>query len=140
MHEGSDAAKALCVTPKFVVLEGVYPTPAEADAAIASREILPLAPGYPYVAHTDELGLENEKLEGIAVVLAQFETGEETSEWIGATGVGGIAPLLDAEAAYARIDGEPRFYAARVRQGAPPPAYPYESLSLIHISEPTRRM
>ncbi len=110
---------------RFAVLHGVFATPAAAEQAVAA--IPGLAPGYPMVVHTDELGLTDPSVQGVAVVAGLYADPAAAAQ--AATGPGlSVAPLLDADAAHRRAIGlgdaadptAPRLQAVRLRPGGSP--------------------
>jgi hypothetical protein len=132
--EGNDGG--LCVPPRVATHAGIFDT---ADVAALQRSLDALeadaatrvgrfAPGYPFVAHADELGIERD---GVVLVTGLFESRAAADGWQAAKETSFASePVLDAEAAFARLDrpGDvgaygPRFFATRVRPGSPVPAF-----------------
>ena len=75
-----DAVCEGCPEPAVAVAAGVFATPAAAERAVRRWERRRLAPGYPLVAHTEELGVS--KPSGIAVILGLFAAEKDAREWM----------------------------------------------------------
>ncbi len=105
-----------CPTPTAVVVAGI-----DADVAVAQnrlrRRVDGLAPGYPFAAHSDELGLRGTSASGIATVLGLFETEDGARRWAKRNRAGTVYAL-----------GKPRAtvksrQVIEIDRGGPRPAY-----------------
>lgn len=75
-------APARCVVPRAAVIAQVHDTAAATQAALATLDATALAPGYPLIAHTDELGLAvAAERPGVAIVLGLFASVEAARAW-----------------------------------------------------------
>jgi hypothetical protein len=109
-----------CATPTHALISGVY------DDIDAVRRVwravgaLRLAPGYPLLTHSDDLGMADERV-GLVVVLGLFVDPDDARAWKGQVDrkvPSETVPLLDNDAAFARLpDSLDRPYATRVRPG-----------------------
>lgn len=108
--------------PAYAVLAGIYPSPELAAPMIAQlRQRADLAPGYPMVVHTDELGLEAPD-EGVAVVVAMLAGEQAAQSWVEGNDRKGwpIKALLTAEEARERASHhDARRVVVRVSPDAP---------------------
>jgi hypothetical protein len=96
------------------VIAAVGETPEEAERAVQSAAAPGLAPGYPFAAHTDELGMHDDPRVGIAIVTGLFRSeadakaaiarGEITGDVVSLGSIDEHAPIRQVVA----IDGEPR--------------------------------
>ncbi len=75
-----DAVCEDCPAPSVAVVAGVFKSPRAAERAVRRWERKRLAPGYPLVAHTEELGVKQPA--GIAVILAQFAEEDDARIWL----------------------------------------------------------
>ena len=129
-----------CPRPTAAVLLGVYPSGDSAQAALAG---LPagLSLGYPLVVHTDELGLADDKVAGVAVVLGLFVDGRAAAAWLAATPVVGAraVPLADLDVAFARLGPSGPRRAVHIDPGPPAPAFSAEELADIESSPGERQ-
>jgi hypothetical protein len=70
----------LCASASAAAIAGVFPTAQAAAEAIAARPRTDR--GYPYLAHTDELGLADGREPGIAVVVGTFADLDRARLWL----------------------------------------------------------
>ncbi len=134
-----------CAAPTAAAVAGVYGDAAAAQAAVARVAAMRLAPGYPLVLHSDDLGFTSAKVRGVAVILGLFRTTAEARGWLtSANPPGGsrVLALLDADAAFARLDAQrgdtagietPRI--VRIDAGPPAPAWSRRELDAWHDAE-----
>lgn len=121
--------------PTHVVLLG---DPVDASGAARAMDGIAvglLEPGYPFAAHTDELGLLDPDLEGIVVVVSLQESREKAEAWLAGRNLDArIEPLLDEEGYWQRLSllddsqsdefaGLPRYMVVQVDAGDPTPAF-----------------
>lgn len=74
-------ACAACKEPKVVATAGVFANAKEAENALRALAEGSLPLGYPWVVHTDELGLADATHRGIAVVTGLFASYEDANAW-----------------------------------------------------------
>ena len=129
-----------CAAPKAAVLVGVARTAAGAERRTAQAEqVRPaLPPGYPLVVHTDELGLDDATLDGVAVVAGLFLTAADAHRWKGACATlhptARVLPLATSGEALTRLPTGMlrRHYVTRISAGPPVPAYAEQDLEQLH--------
>ncbi len=140
--------KRSCAPAKAAVLVGIARTAAGAErrAAQAGRTLPALPTGYPLVVHTDELGLADGTLEGVAVVAGLFRNLRAAHRWHTACGAlhpaARVLPLANSPAAFSRLpaDMPRRHYVVRIDQGLPTPAYAEQDLEQLHPSAPPAKV
>ncbi len=91
-----------CAAPRFAVVAAVTASERELARATARARTLSLAPGYPWVTHTRQAGLEGD---GVAVVLGLFATRERADVYAQRHGARVIG-VLSREDAIDRFDDE----------------------------------
>jgi hypothetical protein len=99
-----DDSAPICTPPTHVVIAGVHPAAKEAERAARKADALDLAPGYPFVVHTDDLGIEPP---GIAVVVGQHRSASDAEAWRAAFDghlTTTVVALPDPETAFSRRD------------------------------------
>ncbi|MFO0679089.1 MAG: hypothetical protein U0169_21360 [Polyangiaceae bacterium] len=75
------AACTGCKAPKVVATAGIFANAKEAENAVKTLAEGALPVGYPWVVHTDELGLADPSMRGIAVVTGLFASYEDANAW-----------------------------------------------------------
>jgi hypothetical protein len=125
IDESEQAASGLCIEPKAAVVSGVFARARDAERALEQARSLALAPGYPFAAHSDELGLADASRQGTAIVLGLFESSRDAGAWLADHAIEGAerVALLDAEAAFDRHDQSPQRFAVMIDAEGPVPAY-----------------
>lgn len=125
VDEREQTASGLCTEPMAAVVSGVFAKPRDAERALANSRASKLSPGYPFAAHSDELGIADPAREGVAVILGLFETAREADRWLAQHPIAGAERvlLLDAEGAFARYDQSPQRLAVVIDADGPVPAY-----------------
>jgi hypothetical protein len=124
VDERQQAASGLCTDPKAAIVTGVFATERDAQRALDHARTLDLAPGYPFAAHSDELGLVDTKRVGTAIVIGLFEHASGARAWLADRPIAGAehVGLLDADTAFARHE-ERRRFAVMIDSSTPVPAY-----------------
>lgn len=78
-----------CGRAGYAWIDGVYKTPRE--ALKAARKMQGVAPGYPMLAHSTELGIQ--RVRGTVVVLGLFESRADANAWRSRKGSGRVVEL-----------------------------------------------
>jgi hypothetical protein len=140
VDESEQEASGLCTEPTAAVVTGVFADPRDAERALATARVPKLSPGYPFAAHSDELGLADPGREGVAVILGLFETSSAADRWLAEHPVAGAerVRLLDADAAFARYDQGAQRHAVVIDADAPVPAYAARHFEWREDREPER--
>lgn len=124
VDDGSEESP-LCVAPTHAVIAGIAASVGQAEALARAADELDLEPGYPFVVHTDELGIMNTP--GIVVVLGQFAQHDDAKAFEGVLGAAIATEILTLptpdEAHAARPNQEPGVHAARVVGAAAVPVF-----------------
>ncbi len=89
-------ACAGCKEPNVVATAGIFANAKEAENAVKSLAEGALPVGYPWVVHTDELGLADPSMRGIAVVTGLFASYEDANAWRTANALGTATARLTA--------------------------------------------
>jgi hypothetical protein len=76
-----------CKAPKVVATAGIFANAREAENAVKALAEGTLPQGYPWVVHTDELGLADATMRGIAVVTGLFASYEDANAWRSANAI-----------------------------------------------------
>ena len=110
-----------CPVATHVAVAGIHGSVADAqvDLAALSSSGISLSPGYPWVAHTDEMTLGADSPSGIAVVLAAFSSERDARVWAarraGARQAIQIHALASDEDAQHRRIGNPKQVVVRLQ-------------------------
>lgn len=117
-----------CPMPAAVVVGGVFEKESQAVASAALWQEQGLPPGYPFFAHSHELGLVSAE-RGIVVVVAMFESLQDAEAWQAEVGSARseVLTLLDEETMYGQqaslVPDAERLRAVEVHPGEPVAAY-----------------
>jgi hypothetical protein len=125
-----------CPMPTVVAIRGVFDDGPSAKAAADELRDIGLSPGYPFFAHTRELGVADAK-RGIAVVVAMFEARTSAEQWsvVHDSVPVELVTLLDEETMFGReaslVPDEDLLRAVEIHAGPGTPAYSAASIEAM---------
>lgn len=115
--DGVSETDGICTTPTHLLVAVFHADAAAAEVMARRADMLDLTPGYPFVAHRDELGVVGDA-HGIAVVVGQFASREGAQGWqavLDGQLPTQIVSLASSDEAFADLpQGQPTRVAARI--------------------------